>query len=51
MESHGTRHLRQTSHRLLDVAGIEHHQIGQFVNDDDNVWQGALIGIFTEQVE
>ena len=51
MESHRTRHLRQPGHRLLNVAGVEHHQIGQFVNDDDNVGQGALIGIFTEQVE
>src|SRR2546423_5089178 len=33
----GARHLRESSDGLLNVAAAGHHQIGELVNDDDDV--------------
>src|SRR5581483_2710641 len=35
-------HLRQSSDRFLDVVLVEHHEVGQLVNDDNDVKKGAL---------
>ena len=33
------RHLRQARDRLLYLAPLDHHEVGQLVNDDDDVRQ------------
>ena len=45
----GARHLRQARDRFFDVARVEHHQVGQLVDDDDDVGQRPVFGIFAEQ--
>ena len=43
------RHLRQSRDRLFDVAAVEHHQVGQFVDDDDDVGKRPLFAGIVEQ--
>jgi hypothetical protein len=43
------RHLRQAGDRLFHVGLIEHHQIGELVDDDDDVRQRLLFFPFFEQ--
>ena len=49
MNAHGARHLREARDRLFHVAGIEHHQIGQLVDDDDDVRNRLFVPRFVEQ--
>ena len=49
MNADSPRHLRQTGYGFFDVARVEHHQIGEFVDDDDNVGNRAFFGVFGEQ--
>ncbi len=49
MNAHGARHLRQPGDGFFHVAGIEHHQVGQLVDDDDNVRNRLVFGVFFEQ--
>ena len=42
------RHLSETCDGLFDVGAIEHHQIGQLVDDDDDVWQRLLVDVLEE---
>ncbi|OQB99364.1 MAG: hypothetical protein BWX79_03157 [Alphaproteobacteria bacterium ADurb.Bin100] len=37
MDAGGTRLLRQACDQFLDLLAHHHHQVGQFVNDDDDV--------------
>jgi hypothetical protein len=37
----GPRHLRQAGEGHLHIPGGHHHQVGQFVDDDDDVGQRA----------
>jgi len=37
--------LRDSSDRVLDVAGGDHHEIGQLVDDDEN--EGKVAGLAT----
>ena len=45
----GARHLCQAGDGFFDIASVEHHQIGKFVDDDDDVGNRALFGIFGKQ--
>ena len=49
VNTHRPRHLRQAGNGLFHVARVQHHQIGQFVNDDDDVGQRPLLRILAEQ--
>ncbi len=44
MNADGAGHLRETRDGFLDVAGVDHHQVGQFVDDDDDVGQRLVLG-------
>ncbi len=39
MQAGGARHLRQALHRAFDILAGDHHQVGHFVDDDDDVGQ------------
>ena len=39
MDADGARHLRQPRDRLFDLVAGDHHQVGQLVDDDDDVGQ------------
>ena len=39
VDAGGARHLRQALHRAFDVLAGDHHQVGHFVDDDDDVGQ------------
>ena len=39
VDAGGARHLRQALDRALDVLAGDHHQVGHFVDDDDDVGQ------------
>ena len=39
MHADRARHLRQTRNRFFDVAAFEHHEIRQFVDQDQHVRQ------------
>ena len=48
MNPNGASHLRQACDRFFDIGTIEHHQVGELIDDDDDVGQGFLIDIFEE---
>ncbi len=39
----GARHLRQARDGFLHVGAVHHHQVGEFVHDDDDVGQRLLL--------
>ena len=39
----GARHLREPRDGLFNVGAVEHHQVGQFVDDDDDVGQRLFV--------
>ncbi len=39
------RHLRQSRDGLFDVARIDHHQIGEFVDHDDEIGKRLVFGV------
>ena len=41
VDAHGARHLRQVADRVLDLGGAGHHEVGQLVDDDDDVAAAA----------
>ena len=43
------RHLGEPRDRFLHVAGIEHHEVRQLVDDDHDVGNGPLFRIFAKQ--
>ena len=43
MNAHGARHLRQARDGFLNVGAVQHHQVGQLVDDDDDVRQRLLL--------
>src|SRR5437660_11821489 len=50
MNTDGAGHLRQTGDRILDFMARGHHQIGEFIDDDDDVrharpWFAILVKI------
>ena len=50
MDADGAGHLREAGDGLLDVGAVEHHQVGQLVDDDDDVGQRLLVGVVEEVV-
>ena len=44
VHAHGARHLGQASDALLHVGALQHHQVGQFVDHDQNV--GKMLQLF-----
>ena len=43
MDANRAGHLRQSRDGSFDVAGVNHHQVGQLVDDDDDVWQWLVL--------
>ena len=41
MHAHGARHLRQPRDALFHILAFEHHQVGQFIDKDQDVGQRA----------
>src|SRR6266852_2300551 len=46
MDAHGARHLRQARDGFFHVVGVHHHQVGQFVDDDDQVGKRFVLAFF-----
>ena len=53
MDADGAGHLREARDRFFHVAGVDHHQVGQLVDDDDDVGQRLVLGVlgFVEERE
>ena len=49
MDADGARHLREAGDRFFDVGLIEHHQVGELVDDDHDVGQGLFFLILVEK--
>ena len=47
MDTCSAGHLRQAGYRLLDIATGDHHQVSQFVDDDNHVGEVPVIKLFT----
>ena len=45
MDTRGSRLLGQTADGGLHVGGGGHHEVGQLVDDDDDLGQGGTLGI------
>ena len=43
VNAHGARHLRQARDGLFNVGAVEHHQVGELVDDDDDVGQRLFL--------
>ena len=50
MDADGAGHLREAGDGLFDVGAVEHHQVGELVDDDDDVGQRLLVGVVEEVV-
>ena len=48
MNAHRASHLRQPRNRLLNVRPVQHHQIRQLVDDDDDVRQRLLVHVLKQ---
>ncbi len=46
MDTHGARHLRQPRDGFLHVVGVDHHQVRQFVDHDDQVGKRFVLAFF-----
>ena len=49
VNANGARHLGQARDRFFHVARVQHHQVGQLVDDDDDVGQRPVFGILAKQ--
>jgi hypothetical protein len=45
VNAHRARHLRQARDRFFHVVAVEHHQVGQLVDDDDDLRNRPFIRI------
>ena len=43
VNAHGAGHLREAGDGFLDVGTVQHHQVGQLVDDDDDVRKRLLV--------
>ena len=50
MNANGAGHLRQAGDRFFHPVGIDHHKVGQLVDDDDQVGEGLVL-FFVHVVE
>ena len=48
MDADGARHLGEAGDGFFDVGAVEHHQVGEFVDDDDDVGQRLLVHVVEE---
>ena len=48
MDADGAGHLCETGDGLFDVGAVEHHEIGELVDDDHDVGEGFLVDVFEE---
>ena len=48
MDADSAGHLREAGDGFFHVGAVEHHQVGEFVDDDDDVGERFLIFIFEE---
>ncbi len=48
VDADGAGHLREAGDGLFDVRAVEHHQVGELVDDDDDVGQRLLVDVFEE---
>src|SRR5581483_7269489 len=39
VHAHSARHLGEAGDGFFDIASFEHHQVGQFIDQDQHVWQ------------
>src|SRR5947208_10000087 len=46
VDAHGASHLGEPHDGIFNILGSHHHQIRQFVNDDDDKGERLLFGIF-----
>ena len=46
MDARGTRHLRQALKRLFDLLRRGHHEVGEFVDHDDDIRQHLPLDLF-----
>jgi len=46
VDAHSARHLRQSGDRFFHVVGVHHHQVGQLVDHNDQVWKRFVLGLF-----
>ncbi len=49
MNADGARHLREARDGLFHVGAVEHHQVGELVDDDDDVGQRLLLPAVVEE--
>src|SRR5262249_49399074 len=45
MNSHRPSHLRQAGDRFFDVVGVDHHQVGQLVDDNYEIGEWLVFGV------
>ena len=48
VDADGAGHLREAGDGLFDVGAVEHHQVGELVDDDDDVGQRLLVRVLEE---
>ena len=46
MNAYGARHLRKARDGFFHVVGVDHHQVGQLVDNDDEVGKRLVFGLF-----
>ena len=49
VDADSARHLRQPGDGFFDVGLVEHHQVGQFVDDDHDVGQRLFVRCIVEE--
>ena len=46
MNAHSARHLREPRDGFFHVVSVYHHQVSQFVDDDDQVGKRLVLRLF-----
>ena len=49
MDPDSARHLCESRNRFFNVLPVEHHQVGEFVEDDDDVWKRLVLAVLVKQ--
>ena len=47
MNADGARHLRDATDRILDVAGRDHHEVGELVDHDEDERQPGVLAVLS----
>ena len=48
MNADGAGHLGETCDGLFDIGAVEHHEVGELVDDDHDVGQRFLVDVLEE---